>query len=991
MSNFYFFNCFSVVKKIKHTLATCLFFCCSSLSSSAQCPPNLDFEEGTFNNWQCWSQAGYTGGTPTTTLTAPVAGRHDMLSNPPGNGRDLYGNFPKNCPNGSGHSVKIGNEVTGTTADEVSYTFTIPAGVNVYNLIYHYAIVLNDAGHSTFQQPRMIISVINVTDNTPLPCPLPDIVVNGSLPGFFDSPVRAPNGSLVRCKSWAAASIKLDNLAGKTIKVSFVVTGCGLTNGSHFGYAYVDLNTECSSSFIGATYCPDDAFINVTAPYGYETYQWWNITDPTTILATTQVINFTPPPPAGTTLQVALTPYAGYGCPDTLTAQLLDTLTIFANAGPDRLSCQNAPVQLGVNPRPGFVYSWSPATGLTDPNISNPIASPSVTTQYVVTVTNAGGGCLSTDTVTVNAAVINNSIQLIGPAVFCRNDSTALLQVLAADSIQWYRNTIAIPGANQTQYNVLQSGDYYATLFSFTGCSLSTATQNITVHDSPVAGFNTNTATQCFANNQFVFTNTSTIASGTIQYNWDLGDGNTATTNNVTHSYASEGTYTVKLLATSDNGCTDTSSFTVTVNPSATAGFTVDDANQCSDNNRFVFTNTSTVSSGSLLYNWDMGDGSIINTRDVVYSYASSGTYTVQLISTAAFGCADTISFNVSTYPQPIPGFTVNAAQQCFGNNQFVFTNTSTISAGTLLYNWDLGDGSTSTLTDVTHSYAQPGDYTVKMLVTSADGCADSSSFEVKIHPFPFAGFLLHEDVKCINLPLLIINNTANNTTSTLNYLWDFGNGDISTLRNPVYSYPAPGNFNLSLRVSTAQCPLTFTTKRVPVIIDAPAPAIRYADKEAVFNFPEPLQARQIGSTAFWAPATSLDNRTSYSPVFKGLDPQLYTIKLTTSTGCITVDTQFVKTRKKIEIYVSTVFTPGSSNGSNDYLRPNLMGFVKVNYFRVYNRWGKLLYQMQSDRPGWDGRINGVVQEMQTVVWMIEAVDVDGVTHKRQGTTVLMR
>ena len=103
------------------------------------------------------------------------------------------------------------------------------------------------------------------------------------------------------------------------------------------------------------------------------------------------------------------------------------------------------------------------------------------------------------------------------------------------------------------------------------------------------------------------------------------------------------------------------------------------------------------------------------------------------------------------------------------------------------------------------------------------------------------------------------------------------------------------------------------------------------------------------------------------------------------------MDTQYVRTKKKIEIYVPTIFTPGNSDGLNDYLRPNLMGIVKVNSFRVYNRWGKLLYQMQSDRPGWDGRINGQLQEMQTVVWMIEAIDVDGNLHKRKGTTVLMR
>jgi gliding motility-associated-like protein len=64
---------------------------------------------------------------------------------------------------------------------------------------------------------------------------------------------------------------------------------------------------------------------------------------------------------------------------------------------------------------------------------------------------------------------------------------------------------------------------------------------------------------------------------------------------------------------------------------------------------------------------------------------------------------------------------------------------------------------------------------------------------------------------------------------------------------------------------------------------------------------------------------------------------------------------------------------------------------MKVNYFRVFDRWGKMVYQMASDRPGWDGRTNGQKQEMQTYVWMIEAVDVDGTVHKEQGTTILMR
>jgi gliding motility-associated-like protein len=67
------------------------------------------------------------------------------------------------------------------------------------------------------------------------------------------------------------------------------------------------------------------------------------------------------------------------------------------------------------------------------------------------------------------------------------------------------------------------------------------------------------------------------------------------------------------------------------------------------------------------------------------------------------------------------------------------------------------------------------------------------------------------------------------------------------------------------------------------------------------------------------------------------------------------------------------------------------MGFKEVHYFRIFNRWGKLMFEMKSDRPGWDGTVRNIPQEMQTVVWIIEAVDVDGKVHTKKGTTVLMR
>jgi gliding motility-associated-like protein len=967
-------------------IAIC-FFIFSGNTSFAQCSPNIDFEEGTFNGWQC-SSGSFSGAGINIFPTPPVTGRHDMLTSIPGNGRDYYGDFSKNSPNGSGHSIKIGNEVTGTTADEVFYTFTIPAGQNTYNLIYHYAIVLNDAGHPASQQPRLIIRVENITDGTPLPCPLPPIVVDGSLPGFFDSPNRGSNNSLVRCKNWAAASIKLDNNAGKTIKISFTVTGCGLSNGTHFGYAYIDLNSECSSSFIGATFCPDDTLVNVVAPYGYQNYEWWNSTF-TQSLGTSQTLTLNPPPLSGAMVKVVLTPYNGYGCLDTLAANLWDTLTVKANAGADKETCDNNPVQLGGPPIPGLIYKWSPAAGLSDAAVSNPLAAPLVSTQYTLTVTNSGGGCATPDIVNVGVDVLSDSIELIGAASYCTGSGqSALLKVFAADSIQWYKDNVAIPGTNQTQLNITQTGVYYAMLFSSAGCSRTTAAKQINIYENPVAGFATNIAVQCFANHQFVFTNRSSISAGVLQYVWYLGDSTTATTRNVIHSYATDGKYTVKLLVTAPGGCADSSKFDVVVNPGAAASFSIDSTKDCFKNNTFIFTNESKVSSGNILYTWDLGDASLPATKDVTHTYMQPGSYLVKLTAIANGGCKDDSSFTVTVYPSPKASFKINNDVQCFPGHKFAFNNSSTIAYNTMQYNWALGDGTFNTIDTLLYSYAKAGNYTVKLLVSALGGCKDSLSLPVIVHPTPSADFGVQP--VCVNLNVPVNNRTVNNTASTVNYFWDFGNGYLDNNMVPAYQYPAAGTYKLKLTVSTTQCPVSLDTKTVDLIIDAPARPIRYPDEDAAFNFPEPLQARPIGNSATWTPAINLSNRFSYNPTFTGLIPQEYTILLKTASGCVTIDTQYVKTNKKIKIYVPAAFTP-NGDGTNERLRPGLIGFSKVNYFRVYNRWGKLLFSMNSDQPGWDGKIDNAAAGIQTVVWMIEAVDVDGKVHNQQGTTVLYR
>ncbi|MEY2917052.1 MAG: hypothetical protein RIS73_766, partial [Bacteroidota bacterium] len=222
---------------IYRTLAAFLFVVTGSFFAVAQCPANIDFEQGDFTGWECFT-GSFSGGNLSLSPTLPNFNRHTMLSAMPGDGIDFYGQFPQNCPNGSGHSIRLGNAQGGGGAERVSYTFTIPANQNTFSLIYNYAVVLQDFGHTANIQPRMNIQVMNLTDNVPDPCSSFDFVVNGSLPGFFTSR-NSPANLPVRCKDWSAASINLDGHAGKTIRISFTTTDCGQT--AHFGYAYIDI------------------------------------------------------------------------------------------------------------------------------------------------------------------------------------------------------------------------------------------------------------------------------------------------------------------------------------------------------------------------------------------------------------------------------------------------------------------------------------------------------------------------------------------------------------------------------------------------------------------------------------------------------------------------------------------------------------------------------------------------------------------------------
>ena len=342
------------------------------------------------------------------------------------------------------------------------------------------------------------------------------------------------------------------------------------------------------------------------------------------------------------------------------------------------------------------------------------------------------------------------------------------------------------------------------------GCRDS-AYSKVFIYPMPLPEFRINDNTQCLSGNSFVFNDESTISSGKIiNYSWKMGDSKTYTLQNVNHSYTKEGTYDVCLTLVSGLGCRDSVIKKVYVYPMPDAYFTINNVGQCLDKNFFICKDSSKISSGtiaSLL--WNMGDGKTYTDPFVYHNYLADGTYDIKLTTISNQGCKDSLARKVIVYPLPKANFDINNSSQCINGNSFVFTDKTTIKSGYINTRfWNLDDGTTSYLQNVTHSYTAYKGYNVKLLVTSDYGCKDSIYKGVSVHPMPKALFSIDNDQQCLKDNLFRFSNSSTIPAGTINTSnWAFGDGGSSLQTNPTYSYVKDNTYKVKLKaVSAAGC-----------------------------------------------------------------------------------------------------------------------------------------------------------------------------------------
>lgn len=318
------------------------------------------------------------------------------------------------------------------------------------------------------------------------------------------------------------------------------------------------------------------------------------------------------------------------------------------------------------------------------------------------------------------------------------------------------------------------------------------------VNTHPVAIIGTNDTDQCLNGNFFIYQSQSTITNGLPLLNfWDIGDGITKDMqDSVQHAYLTASVRTVKLITISDDGvdgCSDTTTQEVLVNPMPTASINNVDLEKCFNYNSFRLYATSTIASGTLTHNWDFGDLSNANNMDsVVHSYNADGIYSVKLYVESDKLCTDSAFTSVTVRPSPLPSFTINNDTQCYKYHQIKTISTSTINSGTFTKLWTLSDGGFYTDVDsISHNFTNFGNYEIVLELTSNFDCKDTISDSVYILPMPQSSFSVDDEDQCLEDNFYTFtDNSVFNQGNILGNKWLYDDGGSDLNMNPAtHSY----------------------------------------------------------------------------------------------------------------------------------------------------------------------------------------------------------
>jgi len=518
--------------------------------------------------------------------------------------------------------------------------------------------------------------------------------------------------------------------------------------------------------------------------------------------------------------------------------------------------------------------------------------------------------------------------------------------------------------------------DYTVSLITtdINGCKDTAIKPNyIKVHTTK-ASFSVNDSISSCSPFEVDFTSTSLYATSV---KWLFGDNTTSTLPQPTHYYSVPGTYIARLAVIGPGGCVDTVNKVIILYPS-TATLTYAPLAGCSP----LSVNFHVSTPGPVEYLWDFNDGNTLVTTDsnLIYNYVLPGQFLPKVILQDQTGCQIPVKgIDTITVTKSYVNFGASDSLLC--DKGIINFTDSTVSNGIInTYNWNFGDGGTASTQNPSHNYTTPGLYTVRLIVTTSNGCSDTAikTNWIKVVASPVIDIAGNIPI-CMRSSIIFKGIILQPDTSKITWYWNFGNGKISVIQNPFpQRYDTAGNYALRLVVTNSSA-CADTLDRIVLV--NPLPVID-AGPDKTIGVGSSIVITPTGSPVvdyLWTPSTQLDCTNCYTTIASPKNTTTYTIKVTDANGCINKDdiTIIVICNDK-NIFIPNTFSP-NNDGVNDWFYPRGTGLFAIQQMRIFNRWGEMVFQKANLFPndptaGWNGRYKGTVLNADVYTYIIDIV-----------------
>jgi gliding motility-associated-like protein len=337
------------------------------------------------------------------------------------------------------------------------------------------------------------------------------------------------------------------------------------------------------------------------------------------------------------------------------------------------------------------------------------------------------------------------------------------------------------------------------------GC-LDSITKSVIVYP-PHADFEVFDSNSCYQNNLYKFVNTSVNEFGAINFKLYFGDGDSVDfPDSVLHNYQTTDTFQAILIASSGYGCADTAIREVIVKPSPISSFYFNDSIQCFDqHNMAVYNNTSILYDSIAIEKWIVNDTDTFNNHSLSsMKFSSADTFSVKLIAESYLGCYDTIVKSFIVHKSPTATILINDTSQCFNQNSFTFLNPWSFGNPKGLKEWHFGDGQTSSSDTANHSYASADTFQIILIEETNQGCRDTATKKVIVHPSPKANFSFNDSVQCFNEQMLVADNLSLVARDSIVESKWIVNSDTVLSKDIVnYTFNKYGSYPIKLIVTT--------------------------------------------------------------------------------------------------------------------------------------------------------------------------------------------